>query len=147
MGFSFKCIRIIAKEKFLAEMLLNSIFALTFYSSNSFMTFSPVIFLYFVVCSYIRESSLIDIWPVAVASSILYFCLFEKRYTLYSYLCNKRACTLNYFGLFFYPACTYCMPARLTIFQFFSTLHTKYILIWIDMSSFTQYMSKSSILY
>ena len=82
MGFSFKCIRIIAKEKFLAEMLLNSIFALIFYSSNSFMTFSPVIFLYFVVCSYIRESSLIDIWPVAVASSILYFCLFEKRYTL-----------------------------------------------------------------
>ena len=49
--------------------------------------------------------------------------------TDYSYLSNKHACTLNYFGLFFHPARTYCMPARLTIFQFFSTLHTKYILI------------------
>ena len=44
----------------------------------------------------------------------------------YSYLSNKRACIINYFGLFFHPARTYCMPARLTIFQFFppSTLNT-----------------------
>ena len=66
----------------------------------------------------------------------------NHAYSHYSYLSNKHACTLNYLRLFFHPACTYCMPARLTIFQFFSTLHTKYILIWIDMSYFTHYMSK-----
>ena len=46
---------------------------------------------------------------------------------VYSYLSNKRACTLNYFGLFFHPARTYCMPACLTIFSIISTLHTKYM--------------------
>ena len=50
----------------------------------------------------------------------------EKKY---SYLSNKRAYTLNYFGLFSTLHALYCMPARLIIFQSFSTLHTKYILI------------------
>ena len=54
------------------------------------------------------------------APHIVFFENFVKSMTTcYSYLSNKRACTLNYFGLFFHPARTYCMPARLTIFQFF----------------------------
>ena len=64
-------------------------------------------------------------------STFFFFCRFDQDNLLkgidYFCLSNKRACTLNYFGLFFHPARTYCMPARLTIFQFFSTLHTKYM--------------------
>ena len=82
-------------------------------------------------------SDFAKIWTISKTSILI----FLRYIAEYSYLSNKRACTLNYFGLFFHPACTYCMPACLTIFQFFSTLHTKYMLIWIDMSFFTQYMS------